>query len=45
MLKNINQQINEAIGAVSNFSEKISGEIKLSVPTISGELLLGRDSG
>lgn len=38
--KNINKQVNEAIGAVSNFSEKISGEIKLSVPTISGELLL-----
>ncbi|MCW8863468.1 MAG: LysR substrate-binding domain-containing protein [Colwellia sp.] len=38
--KNINQQVNEAVGAVSNFSEKISGEIKLSVPTISGELLL-----
>ena len=38
--KNINQQVNEAIGAVSNFSETISGEIKLSVPTISGELLL-----
>ena len=37
---NINQQVNEAIGAVSNFSETISGEIKLSVPTISGELLL-----
>lgn len=38
--KNINQQVNEAVGAVSNFTEKISGEIKLSVPTISGELLL-----
>jgi DNA-binding transcriptional LysR family regulator len=38
--KNINQQVNEAIGAVSNFSETIAGEIKLSVPTISGELLL-----
>lgn len=38
--KNINQQVNEAVGAVSNFSESISGDIKLSVPTISGELLL-----
>lgn len=38
--KNIHTQVNEAIGAVSNFSEKISGSIKISVPTISGELLL-----
>lgn len=38
--KGLNQQVSEAFGAVSNFGEKISGEIKISVPTISGELLL-----
>ncbi|WP_033076133.1 LysR family transcriptional regulator [Thalassotalea sp. ND16A] len=36
----INKQVNEAIGSVSSFSEQLSGTIKISVPTISGELFL-----
>lgn len=38
--KSVNKQVADAFGAVSDFSEKISGDIKISVPTISGELLL-----
>jgi len=38
--KGINNQVNNAISAVSNFSEGLTGTIKMTVPTISGELLL-----
>jgi DNA-binding transcriptional LysR family regulator len=38
--KYINKQVNEAIGAVSCLSDKVSGVIKITVPTISGELFL-----
>ncbi len=38
--KYINKQVNEAIGAVSCLSDKVGGVIKITVPTISGELFL-----
>ncbi|WP_440875766.1 LysR family transcriptional regulator [Thalassotalea sp. PLHSN55] len=38
--KSINKQVSEAVSAVSNFSEDIQGTVKMTVPTISGELLL-----
>ncbi len=38
--KGINSQVNDAISAVSNFSGGLTGTIKMTVPTISGELLL-----
>jgi DNA-binding transcriptional LysR family regulator len=38
--KGINNQVNNAISAVSNFSEGLTGKIKMTVPTISGELVL-----
>lgn len=38
--KSINQQMNDALSAVSSYSHSISGMIKMTVPTISGELLL-----
>jgi len=38
--KSINQQMNDALSAVSSYSDAISGSIKMTVPTISGELLL-----
>lgn len=38
--KNINRQVTDAVSAVSNFSQGLSGIIKMTVPTISGELLL-----
>ncbi len=38
--KDINNQISDAISAVSNFSEGLTGTIKMTVPTISGELIL-----
>ena len=38
--KDINKQVNEAIGEVSGFSSKVGGHIRISVPTISGELFL-----
>lgn len=38
--KGINNQVNNAINAVSNFSEGLTGTIKMTVPTISGELIL-----
>jgi len=38
--KNIHRQVNDAVSAVSNFSQGLTGVIKMSVPTISGELLL-----
>jgi len=38
--KSINRQVHEAISAVSNYSEDLQGTIKMTVPTISGELLL-----
>jgi DNA-binding transcriptional LysR family regulator len=40
--KDINHQVNDAISAVSSFSEGLSGTIKMTVPTISGELLLAQ---
>jgi len=38
--KSIEGQVNDAIASVSAFSQGLSGTIKISVPTISGELLL-----
>jgi len=38
--KGIHNQVNDAISAVSNFSQGLTGTIKMTVPTISGELLL-----
>ena len=38
--KNIEGQVSDAIASVSAFSQGLSGHIKISVPTISGELLL-----
>ena len=38
--KSINKQVSDAVSAVSNFSEDLQGTIKMTVPTISGELLL-----
>ncbi len=40
--KDINRQVNEAIGEVSSYSYKLSGHIRISVPTISGELFLAQ---
>ncbi len=39
-VKNINNQVSDAVSAVSNFSEGLTGTIKMTVPTISGELIL-----
>ncbi|OUS71047.1 LysR family transcriptional regulator [Pseudoalteromonas sp. A601] len=38
--KGINQQANDAFTAINELSQEISGHIIMSVPTISGELLL-----
>jgi len=38
--RGIHAQINEAFGALSSYSDKLSGLIRISVPTISGELFL-----
>lgn len=38
--KGINSQVTDAISAISNFSDGLTGTIKMTVPTISGELLL-----
>ncbi|WP_159819323.1 LysR family transcriptional regulator [Colwellia sp. 20A7] len=38
--KGINQQANDAFTAVNELSKEVSGHITMSVPTISGELLL-----
>ena len=38
--KNIEGQVSDAVASVSAFSQGLSGSIKISVPTISGELLL-----
>lgn len=38
--KSVKQATQEAIDAVSGYGERISGHIKMSVPTISGEYLL-----
>jgi len=38
--KDIHRQVNDAVSAVSNFSQGLNGVIKMTVPTISGELLL-----
>ncbi|WP_261817851.1 LysR family transcriptional regulator [Vibrio gallicus] len=38
--RNVRQATQEALDAVSKFDEKIEGHIKMSVPTISGDLLL-----
>lgn len=37
---NVQQVATEAINTISGFGESITGHIKMSVPTISGELLL-----
>ncbi|MGR5447484.1 LysR family transcriptional regulator [Vibrio jasicida] len=38
--KNVKQATQEAMDAVSGFGENVSGHIKMSVPTISGDLIL-----
>ncbi|ROV60636.1 LysR family transcriptional regulator [Vibrio ponticus] len=38
--KNVKQATQEAADSVSGFGEKVTGHIKMSVPTISGDLLL-----
>ena len=38
--KDINKQVNEALGEVSGYSSSLSGHIRMTVPTISGELFL-----
>jgi len=38
--KSINQQFNDALSEIHSYSGAISGAIKMTVPTISGELLL-----
>lgn len=38
--KHVKQAAAEAVDAVSGFGESLSGHVKMSVPTISGELLL-----
>lgn len=38
--KSVQQATNDAISAVSGFGDQIKGHIKMSVPTISGDLLL-----
>lgn len=38
--KDINRQVNEAIAAVGSLTEQLNGLIKITVPTISGELFL-----
>ncbi|MDP2572717.1 LysR family transcriptional regulator [Vibrio penaeicida] len=38
--KNVNQAVNEAMDVISGFGEKISGHVKMSVPSISGDLIL-----
>lgn len=38
--KGINQQANDAFTAINELSQEVSGHIVMSVPTISGELLL-----
>lgn len=38
--KNVKQATQEAMDAVSGFGEEVSGHIKMSVPTISGDLIL-----
>ncbi|MCF9444668.1 LysR family transcriptional regulator [Vibrio parahaemolyticus] len=38
--KNVKQATQEAMDAVAGFAENVSGHIKMSVPTISGDLIL-----
>ncbi|RLV60098.1 LysR family transcriptional regulator [Parashewanella curva] len=38
--KGIDKQVSDALSAVSDFSGELTGTIKMTVPTISGELLL-----
>ena len=38
--KNVKQATQEAMDAVSGFGENVSGHIRMSVPTISGDLIL-----
>ncbi|KLV11586.1 LysR family transcriptional regulator [Photobacterium ganghwense] len=38
--KNVKQATMEALDAVSGYGEKVSGHVKMSVPTISGDLVL-----
>lgn len=40
--KDINKQVNEALGEVSGYSTNLSGHIRMTVPTISGELFLAQ---
>lgn len=41
--KDITKQVNEAVGEVSGYSNKLSGHIRITVPTISGELFLAEN--
>jgi len=38
--KDIHKQVNDALGEASGYSQNLSGHIRISVPTISGELFL-----
>jgi DNA-binding transcriptional LysR family regulator len=38
--KDINKQVSEALGEVSDYSINLSGHIRMTIPTISGELFL-----
>ncbi|MBA5763802.1 LysR family transcriptional regulator [Vibrio sp. 404] len=40
--KNVKQATQEAVDSVSGFGERVTGHIKMSVPTISGDLLLAQ---
>lgn len=40
--KNVKQATQEAIDSVSGYGESVSGHIKMSVPTISGDLVLAQ---
>lgn len=40
--KNVKQATQEAADSVSGFGERVTGHIKMSVPTISGDLLLAQ---
>jgi DNA-binding transcriptional LysR family regulator len=38
--KDINKQVNDALGEVSGYSDNLSGHIRITIPTVSGELFL-----
>lgn len=40
--KNIRSQVNDAVSEVTNYSTGLTGTIKMTVPTISGEVLLAQ---